>query len=146
MRCVGGHCKNGVRLVHEGKIVLSERRVTRLTCQIDLRTGRSLNLAGLTCVTCAWINLCLCPFTPSLPTIHKHPSVHPYPSQMSSTLPRGSPEDIQLPSAPFDGIITVDGTVVIVGDVGSRARPIWLSISLQRPRGILPGVTRLVVQ
>ncbi|KAJ7121159.1 hypothetical protein C8R44DRAFT_736838 [Mycena epipterygia] len=59
---------------------------------------------------------------------------------MSSTLPRGSPEDIQLPSAPFDG------TVVIVGDVGSRARPIWLSISLQRPRGILPGVTGLVVQ
>lgn len=25
MRCVGGHCKNGVRLVHEGKIALSER-------------------------------------------------------------------------------------------------------------------------
>ncbi|KAJ7105929.1 hypothetical protein C8R44DRAFT_745586 [Mycena epipterygia] len=62
--------------------------------------------------------------TSSLPTIHKNPSVHPYPSQMSSTLPRGSLEDIQLPSATFEGIITVDGTVVIVGDVGSRARPI----------------------
>ncbi|KAJ7495027.1 tyrosinase [Mycena latifolia] len=45
-------------------------RLTRLTCQIDLRTGRSLNLGGLTCLTCAWINLCLCSATLMASTIN----------------------------------------------------------------------------
>lgn len=68
-------------------ICYSELKLTRLTWQIDLRTKRSLKLAGVTCLTCMWIDLCLCSLTLILPTVQKH----------LETLYQG----ILLPSKPF---------------------------------------------